>query len=994
MLIRLLLALASILWINHSSANFAAWDREEEGPWLMQESEHFVITYPAKNSALAGKSLNIAERVHQELLPFFGASPSEKTQMVLVDDFDVSNGWATFFPFAQIRLYTSPPDTISGLEESDDWLHTLIRHEYVHILHMEMAAASPDFLQNIFGRLVVLFPHTMTPSFMLEGLATYLETNEELAYGRLQSAYYAMQMRMEVASGSLKDLEDVSAPLRDWPLGMQYLYGSYFYQFLAETYSEEKIKQYLQNYSRQIIPAILQNSVAYKTFGKDFPDLWLEYQAWLNAKFEPQIASLQQEQDLIDVAAIRGVVTNYQTTAEALFQDVSSSQGSDFYFIANSGEDSTQLKRSSTTDSLEQSDTLVKTRDVIALDVNEQGDIAASRLINWVDGRSWADVYLLQDGNWQALTQKQRLRNVRWLNNNWMIASRKQFGISQLILLNKEGEQKILWQGDDEKSVIGDYDIADNGEYLIAAMKRSNQGWNLERLDLTELDLTEEGNNVIASLTWQMITKTRSVESCPQILADGRILFSADYNDVYNLYVLDPVTKNLQQLTHMLGGAFAPKLVLSVESTQADSIVFQAYTSEGFEFRKIEFESKIVGSDTDDEKKSPQLQYSAPQYSKLEGQLNYPDPYVVDVAKTAAQDYQPWSTLTPTWWLPYYQKTPEYTQIGLMTAGADALTRHLYSAQIGIDTDYKLADMNFTYAYDNRYQVSFNRSHDYIDVGITGENDDGVDYIIEKDQWLFSRLNIVNAIEDQLSLNAAIIVQQEASLDRDDLFKPLCLDGNFNQHKSCEKSLVGLGLRFDNRENYLNSPGNSYGRYLDLVIETNELLDSDYEGEVIQAQWLEIFDLPGRRSLSLQTLWGMTDQKGEKFTLGGEDRGSESSLFGRDDFALRGYAPSSTGGQYYNVNRINFTQWLARVEKGWKNYPLALGDISSKFFIDYGSAWQDDTQADYLTGAGIELNAEVLVFYNLLLPISLTYAHGFDETLGQDRFTFGVSLPY
>ena len=73
---------------------------------------------------------------------------------------------------------------------------------------------------------------------------------------------------------------------------------------------------------------------------------------------------------------------------------------------------------------------------------------------------------------------------------------------------------------------------------------------------------------------------------------------------------------------------------------------------------------------------------------------------------------------------------------------------------------------------------------------------------------------------------------------------------------------------------------------------------------------------------------------------------------------------------------------------------MALGDISSKFFIDYGSAWQDDTQADYLTGAGIELNAEVLVFYNLLLPISLTYAHGFDETLGQDRFTFGVSLPY
>ena len=163
---------------------------------------------------------------------------------------------------------------------------------------------------------------------------------------------------------------------------MQYLYGSYFYQFLAETYGEDKIKQYLQNYSRQIIPAILQNSVADKAFGKDFPDLWLEYQAWLNAKFEPQIANLKQEQNLTEIAAARGVATHYQINSEALFQDVSSSQGNDFYFIANSGEDSTQLMRSSTTDSLEQSDTIIKTRDVIALDVNQQGDIAASRLIN------------------------------------------------------------------------------------------------------------------------------------------------------------------------------------------------------------------------------------------------------------------------------------------------------------------------------------------------------------------------------------------------------------------------------------------------------------------------------------------------------------------------------------------------------------------------------------------------------------------------------------
>ncbi|MBL4798183.1 MAG: hypothetical protein JKY50_12265 [Oleispira sp.] len=995
MFIRILLTLVCLLWINQVAANFVAWDREDEGPWLMQESEHFVITYPANNAVLADKSLNIAERVHKELLPFFGGSSKEKTQMVLVDDFDVSNGWATFFPFAQIRLYTSPPDSISGLEESDDWLHTLIRHEYVHILHMEMASASPEYLRNIFGRLVILFPHTMTPSFMLEGLATYLETNEELGYGRLQSSYYAMQMRMEVAAGKIKSLGDVSAPLRNWPLGLQYLYGSYFYQFLADTYGEEKIKQYLQHYSRQIIPSFMQNSVAEKTFAKDFPDLWLEYQVWLTNKFDSQISHLNQPQNMPDSISLenelrgklRGKLTAYQVDAEALFQDVSSSQGEGFYFIANNGEDTPLLMRSTKKDSIETLDVITRTRDVIALDVSSQGDIAASRLINWADGRSWADVYLLKNGSWQALTNKQRLRNVRWLNDNWMIASRKQFGISQLILLNKESEQKILWQGEDERSVIGDYDIAANGEYLIAAMKRGNQGWNLERLNLTKQDVKGQGSVVTADLPWQAITQTKAVENSPQILADGRILFSADYNDVYNLYVLNPVAERLEQLTYMLGGAFAPKLVRSTAENQADRIVFQAYTSEGFEFREIDFETG--------QKNNANSNIEVPYDLKaLQGQLNYPDPYEIDVEKTSATEYQPWSTLTPTWWLPYYQQTSEYYQIGLMTAGTDALTRHQYSAQIAIDPKFELANMSFSYTYDNRYQLSFTRDHDYIDVVINGENDEAIDYIVEQDQWLFSRLNIVNAIEDQLSLNAAIIVQQEGSIKRDDLFKPLCLDGNFQQHNSCEKSLVGLGLRFDSRESYLNSPGYSYGRYLDFVIETNEVLDSDYEGQVIQAQWLEIFDLPGRRSISLQTLWGMTDEKGEDFTLGGEDRGSESSLFGRDDFALRGYASSSIGGQFYNVNRLNFSQWLARVEKGWHNYPIALGDISAKAFIDYGSAWQESESADYLTGAGVEVNVEVLLFYNILLPVSFGYAHGFDKNLGQDRFILGIGLPY
>lgn len=962
-------------WLSHSVyAIPVAWDNDKDGPWLTQESEHFVITYPEKNATLASKSLNIAERVHQELLPFFGSAPKAKTQMVLVDDFDVSNGWATFFPFAQIRLYSSPPDTVAGLEESDDWLHTLIRHEYVHILHMEMADSTPENLRDVFGRLLILFPHAITPSFMLEGLATYLETNHDLQYGRLQSAYYAMQMRMEVASEKLKSLSDVSAPLREWPLGMQYLYGSYFYQFLASEYGEDKIQQYLKLYSRELIPAFFQNKSAKRAFGKDFPDLWLEYEAWLVAKFSPSIEKIQREGGAAaDLSA--GVRTQFQSQTDGLFQDSSASAEGSFYYIDNNGEDRlTLMKTDFSSPFLTESEYVADTKGIVTLDVNEQHDIAATRLITWADGRAWADVYVLNDGSWQALTHKQRLRNVRWLNSDWLIASRKEYGISQLILLNKQGEQTLLWQGDDAGDVLGDYAIASGGDYLIAAMKRNNQGWNLERLNLTL-----SNNTVAAAPTWTRVTQTKAIENSPQILADGRILYSANYNDVYNLYILEPNNNQVTQLTHMLGGAFAPKFITDSEFKNG-RVIFQAYTENGFEFRQLPLR--------DDESTASLASNHRFDLKKVQGQLNYPDPFSTEVETQGPHSYSPWQTLNPTWWLPFFSLSSDGAMVGALTSGTDALGRHAYSVQASVDSQYSLANLNTSYVYDNRYQFIFDRRHEYNEIKNVG------DFVVEQDRWTFARLNMANALEDQLSLNSALVIEREGTITRDNLLSLRCRDGNSNFHKTCEKSLLGLGLRFDNREAYLNSPGFSSGRYLDLVVETNEAIASDYSGEVYQGQWLELFDLPGRRSLSLQTLWGKVDKRGEDFSIGGDNRASESVLFGRGDFALRGYESSVMSGQYFNINRISYTQWLARIEKGFYNWPIAIGDISAKVFGDYGSAWNDSNDAEYLTGVGLEMNVEVMLFYNMLLPVSVSYAHGTDSELGDDRFALGISVPY
>lgn len=960
-----------------SQANFAAWDNpiaeNTATQWRVKESEHFAITYPESNVLMEDKALNIAERVHLELVPFFGQAPEQKTQMALVDDFDFSNGWATFFPYAQIRLFSSPPDSVEGLEVNDDWLHTLIRHEYVHVLHQQMARGLPKAMRDVFGNIVLAFPHSMTPSFMLEGLATYLETNNELGYGRLQGSFYRMQMRTEVAADRLKTLGDVAVPLRELPLGMHYLYGSYFYQFLAETYGEKEIQHYLQKYSGEGIPAVMQNHSMSSVIGKDFDQLWEDYHEWLNTTFADQIK-------LLENSTAQGDVLEIENDRQGLFKDVSNSQGERFYFIDNNGEDNPKL----TTYRDGKFAALIDINNVLAVDVNEQNDVVASRIITWADGRSWADIFLLTEGraekDWQTLTHKSRLRNVRWLDSNRMIASRKVKGISEFVLLNKQGDLQSLWHGEDETTVVGDFDVSPKGDYLVVAVKRALQGWNLERIDLVKTEPADDAIAFYSIKQWTQITNTKAIENSPQILADGRILFSADYDGIYNIFILNQQSEKLIQLTNMLTGAFEPKLISNAENHRKSQIIFQAYTADGFEFRSIELDDAADLSEFS--------------LADKQGQYNYPKPFSLNVEKSTSEAYSPWSSLKPRWWFPFYSATPEATQVGLTTGGSDVLARHNYSLSLGIDWENELGDISVQYGYDNRYQINFQRSHDYVDVF----DDRKPEYIVEQDRWIFARNHIVNAYEDQLSLNAAIVVEREGTVARDDLFSVSCLDANVKRHKTCEKTLAGLGLKFDSREGYLNSPGFSAGRYFDLVYESNDVLvglsDSDYSGGILQGQWQEIFDLPGRRSLSFQVIAAQADKNNEALTVGGDNRSAELGLFGRDDFALRGYASSVQGGHNMNVNRINYSQWLARIDKGWGIWPIGAGDLSANIYVDYGSAWQRGNSPEYLTGVGIDINIEVVAFYNLMMPIRFSLARGLDDELGGNRANIGISLPY
>jgi len=129
--------------------------------------------------------------------------------------------------------------------------------------------------------------------------------------------------------------------------------------------------------------------------------------------------------------------------------------------------------------------------------------------------------------------------------------------------------------------------------------------------------------------------------------------------------------------------------------------------------------------------------------------------------------------------------------------------------------------------------------------------------------------------------------------------------------------------------------------------------------------------------------FGYADSGAKAFKLGGYKTAEEAILFGRDSQALRGYDESVQRGQRYAVQRLELNTWLGRVERNWSLFPVGLGDISGKLFVDSGAAWNAGQDVKQLTGIGGELTAEIKLGYNMTLPVSVGLAKGLDSKDGK-----------
>ncbi len=919
---------------------------------------HFQLHYHDGEEELANELAAIAERINSQLSQYFNWIPDSPTQVILTDRMDFSNGWATPIPRNTMTIIVSPPDEINSLEDYDNWLEMVFIHEYTHILHIDKVFGAQDILRKIFGRYDLFFPNAFQPAWILEGIATYIETDDLEHIGRGQNTSYKTLMRVDVEHG-IKSIHQVNQPMVSWPAGTtRYLYGVYFMNFIRDRYGDKELRNWLHQYSNNFFWFI--NTNARKTLGKNFTQLWKEFEVYLEEQFRPTI-------DKIKAAGVTegtnisnaGYFTGYPRVLP----------NGDLYYVSNDFASHPKL--------MVLKKDAAKPRKVTDVegerfDIHPTAGILMAKIELNKSVNYFSDLYHIDfDGDETRLTKGKRYTYATWSpDGQQIIAVHNQTSNKALHLLTAKGQfVETLWQGSD-KEVISQPDWSPNGKSVVAAVWRPGSQWNLEEFSLQ-------------TKTWRKLTQTPFIEGQPQYTADGsEILFIADYTGVFNVMRMDLKSGNIVALTNLLGGAFSV-----TPTADGNGIFYMGINPDGHDvYRLPQVQAKQI-----DTQKASELSIEESKNPLKEIQAD--DSFSTDSAKTTY--YNGLAKLAPTVWLPTINinDSNDVAELGITTYGNDPLYRHFYSLYFAYDFNKEITSGQFDYIYDRwnpTFKLSLQRNPQRY---------------YQSDQLRRIRMEETATAEfifpflkrdRQWALHLGLVHDKESDK---------WTDRNVAPHESLNDQLIGVATSYNSAKFYPKSISVSDGQRFRLVAEDSETLDSDYTGQVYTLDWRGFLSLGHRHVLGgrLAGGWGTDDP--QPFRLGGIDEGfflgtpgnsigiPTTQIFNKRDYALRGYKEGlpELVGRRMSLAELEWRFPIVLIERGFMSPPVGIHNIHGKAFYNIGDAWRDEfASSELMQGAGLEINTEIVIGYMFLLDLRVGYAHGFDETLGDDQVYISV----
>src|SRR5688572_7381192 len=640
------LALAS----TGASAQLDPGDR-----WYTIETAHFRVHFTKPLQDEGRRAAVNAERAWAELSTEL-VPPRGKVDLVVADNVDYVNGYATSFPSNRIVIFAHPPIATPELRNYDDWSRLVITHELAHVFHLDRAKGLWGLGRKIFGRHPALFPNAYMPSWVVEGLAVYYESRVTGA-GRLEGSEHYMISRAAAEVGRVPRIGELSRETSRFPGGeVVYAYGGQIFDYLARTRGPDKIPKFVDVSSSVIFPLSL-NRKAKRAFGISFENAWRDWRDSLVRVSGRGTQPLPGWRELTSDGRLVRFPRWIGDTA-ILFTASNGKEVTSAYIASIDG----KVKRIGRRNSL---------------DINaprSDGAIVFAQP-DYVDPFHWRnDLYVERNGVVTRLTRGARISQPDVRSDGSIVAVQSVPGSTILVRVTADGR------------TITPLATA------VAEVQWAEPRWSPDGSRIVAIRVTRGGQNELIVLDEngrpvQVLLAERAVLAGPSWTDDGtRILFTSNRSGSSQAYSIEASgTGGAAVMTNASTGFFNPEARTSMLA--------------GLHFRFDGYHLGVAPLSTARDVEAERV--STPRADCRDCRIAVEiAPPITSASLENSRRYSAFRSLLPTYWEPIFEgSTDTGTGLGLATSGDDILGRHAYYTQLIYDTDHRETEAFGVYQY-------------------------------------------------------------------------------------------------------------------------------------------------------------------------------------------------------------------------------------------------------------------------------------------------------
>jgi hypothetical protein len=962
--------------------------------WKTIETQHFRVHFTPPLEALARHSAATAERawglLSRELVP-----PHGKVDLIVADNVDYTNGYATPFPSNRVVIYAHPPVDEVSLRYSADWSELVITHELTHIFHLDRAKGIWKLGRYVFGRHPAFFPNAYMPAWVTEGLAVYFES-KITGTGRLEGSEHYMVARAAAEAGSFPRLGELSSETTRFPLGeVVYAYGGFIFDHLSRTRGEKTIRDFVELSSGSIFPLTL-NGKSRKAFGVSFERAWKQWGDSLlrtAQRSRPPIAGWRE------LTSEGWIVSAPRWASETtlLYGAATGREVSQAYTVGVDGREKGIGRRNAPAINvpLPNGGVLFSQPDLID----------AYRLRN--------DLYIQRGDDEIRLTRGARLSTPDVRSDGAIVAVQQVPGSTRLVRVSSDGKLIVpITYGSLDVQWADPRWSPDGARIAAVRIPRGNRPEIVILDTLGGVRFSRQFSNAVAA--------------SPSWSRDGtRLYVSSDHSGTMQLYALDITRGNgdLTRLSNAVTGVFSPE-----QSPGADQLAALLYRTDGYHLgiapvprgAGVAIDSAVRGA------------RAACADCRLPDAVSH----VALVPESGvARSYSPWRSLLPTYWEPLIESSTGLgTRLGAATSGNDIVGRHSYFAQATVNTKYRETEGLGAYRYAGLGQplLDFSAEQGWDHASIANSADVIVGDLAQRSR-IFSAAATVTRPRARNFASVSVggdIETRDYSSDPDTLLAKLpALYSQTIRYPSIFGAAAwsntrrpplaisredGISMSVTARQRWRNSPQNVPSEVAGATSRTSS------RSVVGVTAAYKSLDLPGfaHHVIAMRGAAGYTDSRAiSGFSAGGLSGSTIEVLAGvavgneRRTFGVRGFPPSAERGIRAFAGSLEYRAPIVAPSRHVRFIPVLFDRLSATAFADAGRAYcpGDVLQAvtvcsnpgsanPWLASAGAELNLDAAIYYDVPARMRLGVAAPLaSREYGRAKsvsvyFTFGFSF--